>query len=162
MKKFFVFAALVAAAILTVAGGCDLGNNTGPEPEPTTPAPTPASAAYTVTFNSNGGTAVPTQTVAKGGRATAPADPARAVPGDSFGPDYVFGGWYTAQNLSGSTYDFTTPVTANITLYAKWTGGSIGIAGQSGTLIDQAVAWLTDNAVADTAYTLCLGTDIPA
>ncbi len=32
----------------------------------------------------------------------------------------IFGGWYTDENFE-TPYDFSTPVTGNITLYAKWT-----------------------------------------
>ena len=36
-------------------------------------------------------------------------------------PGYVFGGWYTDRGCTdGNEYDFDTPVTGNITLYAKW------------------------------------------
>jgi len=34
---------------------------------------------------------------------------------------YTFGGWYTAINGGGTAFTATTPVTANITVYAKWT-----------------------------------------
>jgi uncharacterized repeat protein (TIGR02543 family) len=34
---------------------------------------------------------------------------------------YTFGGWYTAQNGGGTEFTTTTPVTANITVYALWT-----------------------------------------
>lgn len=65
---------------------------------------------YVVTFDSQGGSAVASQTVAKGGTATEPADPTRT--------NYTFGGW----SLDGATaYNFSTPVTGNITLTALWT-----------------------------------------
>ena len=64
---------------------------------------------YTVAFDSAGGSAVATQTVQYNAAATAPAAPTRA--------NYNFAGWY----LGGSLYNFSTPVTANITLVAQWT-----------------------------------------
>ena len=64
---------------------------------------------YTVTFNSNGGSAVEGQTVKHGETAAQPAAPAR--------DGYTFNGWY----LNGVAYDFNTPVTENITLEARWT-----------------------------------------
>ncbi|QTH40696.1 InlB B-repeat-containing protein [Cohnella sp. LGH] len=68
--------------------------------------------SYTVSFNSNGGTAVTSQTVSVGGTATAPNAPVRA--------GHTFEGWYI--DLAGTTaYDFATAVTTDITLYAKWT-----------------------------------------
>ena len=66
-------------------------------------------ANYTVTFDTNGGSAVESQTVAYGGQAAAPAAPAK--------PGYTFAGW----ERDGKAYDFTAPVTANMTLTARWT-----------------------------------------
>ena len=64
---------------------------------------------YTVTFDSNGGTAVAAQTVAEGKTATKPADPTRK--------GYRFAGWY----VGNTAYNFATPVKANTTVTAKWT-----------------------------------------
>ena len=67
---------------------------------------------YTVTFNSNGGTAVSSQEVTKGGKAVKPADPTK--------DGYKFAGWYEDAGLT-TPYDFNTLVTRNITLYVQWT-----------------------------------------
>ena len=72
-------------------------------------------ANYTVTFDTNGGSAVESQTVAYGGQAAAPAAPAK--------PGYTFAGW----ERDGKAYDFTAPVTANMTLTAKWTANQYTI-----------------------------------
>ena len=64
---------------------------------------------YTVTFDTAGGTAVSPETVAHGGTATAPSDVTRE--------GYYFVGWY----LGDEEYDFTTPVTEDLTLVARWT-----------------------------------------
>ena len=66
---------------------------------------------YIVLFNSNGGSEVTSQTVLKGEKATTPTDPTK----DGFD----FDKWYSNEALT-TEYDFDTPVTANITLYAKW------------------------------------------
>lgn len=66
---------------------------------------------YTVSFNSMGGTAVASQTVLSGAHAAAPADPTRA--------GYTFEGWYTDGSYE-NRFDFGAPVTADVTLYAKW------------------------------------------
>jgi len=63
---------------------------------------------YTVTFNSNGGSHIDGQIVEAGGTARQPDDPTRE--------GYIFDGWYSDED----EYDFYTPVTANITLYARW------------------------------------------
>ncbi len=68
-----------------------------------------ATAFYTVTFDSDGGTAVPPATVAVEEKVVKPADPKK--------PGFVLQEW----QLSGTAYDFDTAVTANITLKAIWT-----------------------------------------
>ena len=68
---------------------------------------------YTVTFDSNGGTAVASQTVVSGGKATVPTAPTKAADANY---TYAFNGW----TLNDADYDFATPVTGNITLKAKW------------------------------------------
>ena len=67
-------------------------------------------AAYTVTFNdTEGKTRTPSQSVPGGGQASRPKDPSR--------DGYLFDGWFTGN----TAYDFSQPVTGNITLTAKWT-----------------------------------------
>ncbi len=68
--------------------------------------------SYTVSFNSNGGSAVASQTVEYNDTATLPAAPTRN--------GHMFAGWYTTAGL-GTAYNFSTGVSANLTLYAKWT-----------------------------------------
>ncbi len=65
-------------------------------------------ASHTVTFDTNGGNAIASQTVDDKGKAKEPTAPTR----DS----WTFAGWY----LNGVEYDFTTPVTQDITLKAGW------------------------------------------
>ncbi len=79
---------------------------------------------YTVTFESNGGSAVASQTVAENQVAVKPADPTRA--------GYVFGGWYL-DSACTVAYDFATPVTGNLTLYAKWNSQGGGSGGGGGS-----------------------------
>lgn len=71
----------------------------------------PPSSTYTVTFDSNGGSAVASQTVAAGTTVAQPTDPTRE--------GYYFLGWYSDSELT-DVYEFSTPVTADITLYAQW------------------------------------------
>lgn len=68
---------------------------------------------YTVTFNvGRHGTAPTAQTVENGGKATKPENPTAK--------GWRFDGWYTDEKCTAG-YDFDKAVTANITLYAKWT-----------------------------------------
>ena len=69
-------------------------------------------AAHTVTFESNGGSAVDPQEVEDGGKAEKPADPTR--------DGYWFTAWCTDEDLQ-TEYDFSQPVTSDLTLYAMWT-----------------------------------------
>jgi uncharacterized repeat protein (TIGR02543 family) len=66
---------------------------------------------FVVAFNSNGGTAVSSQSVDKNGYALAPTDPIK--------PGYTFGGWYYAGLVTPFVFA-STPITADLTLYAKW------------------------------------------
>lgn len=68
-------------------------------------------AEYTVTFNTNGGSEVESQPVAKGSKVQRPLPPTK----DGF----VFDNWYTDIALT-QVYDFDTQVTGNLTLYANW------------------------------------------
>lgn len=68
---------------------------------------------FTVTFNSNGGSAVTAQTVEQGGKATEPSPaPTKA--------SKTFGGWYKEAALTNAWNFSTDTVSADITLYAKW------------------------------------------
>lgn len=85
----------------------------------------PAAAEFTVTFVSNGGTAVPGQQVTAGQPAARPPAPTRR--------GYTFTGWYTDTGCTIG-YVFTALVTNNISLYAGWarnsvTGGDDGTTG---------------------------------
>ena len=68
-----------------------------------------AKAYETVTFASEGGTAVDSQTVLRGQKVAKPTD-------DPTKSGHTFTGWY----LGDKKYNFDTPVTAPLTLTAKW------------------------------------------
>lgn len=81
--------------------------------------------SWTVAFNSNGGSACDTKFVATAdGKLVKPADPTR--------DGYAFGGWYTDEACT-QAYDFSTPVTADLTLYAKWTKNAVNPGGNGGS-----------------------------
>jgi len=65
---------------------------------------------FTVTFDSEGGSAVTAQEVADGSTATEPTDPTLAA--------HIFNFWSLTEG--GSEYNFATAVTEDITLYAVW------------------------------------------
>ena len=68
------------------------------------------SIKYSVTFNTNGGSAVPQQLVEAGESATRPTDPTRE--------GNIFGGWFADADFA-QRYVFDE-VTENTTVYAKW------------------------------------------
>ena len=69
---------------------------------------------YTVTFNADGGTPAPIQqTIDHGGKVSEPAAMTRT--------GYTFGGWFRESTFTSQWNFATGTVTANITLYAKWT-----------------------------------------
>jgi len=73
----------------------------------------PTAATYhTVSFDTDGGTAIADQSVRDGQTATKPADPTKS--------GYTFDGWYQEDTFT-TEFDFTTPITADTTIYAKFT-----------------------------------------
>lgn len=68
---------------------------------------------YTITFESDGGSPVDQITdVAKDDKITLPADPTKG--------GYVFVGWFTDYGTFANKFTADTPVTRDITVYAKW------------------------------------------
>lgn len=82
------------------------------------------SQAHRVKFDVQGGSPVNGQTPASGSTVTKPADPARE--------GYTFAGWYTDEACT-EEYKFDTAVTADMTLYAKWTKNAINPGGNGGS-----------------------------
>ncbi len=78
------------------------------------------SQAHRVKFDARGGSATGDQTPASGSTVTKPADPTRE--------GYTFDGWYTDEACT-KAYDFSAAVTADMTLYAKWTKNAVNPGG---------------------------------
>ena len=66
----------------------------------------------TVTFDSKGGSSVPSQTIAAGSTATKPTDPIR--------DHYSFNHWYVCTDVTETAYVFSTTVWTDLALCAKW------------------------------------------
>lgn len=75
-----------------------------------------------VSFETGEGSKVDFQTTADG-KLVKPADPTC--------DGYTFGGWYTDEACT-QAYDFSTPVTADLTLYAKWIKNATNPGGNGG------------------------------
>ena len=71
----------------------------------------------TVEFDTNGGNAIASQTVRRGKRAEAPANPAR------FG--YIFDGWQTED---GTEWAFDQKINENVKLIAKWRESGVSLS----------------------------------
>jgi uncharacterized repeat protein (TIGR02543 family) len=116
---------------------------------------------YTVTFDANGGTPVPAQTVAAGEKADQPV-PVTNVPvllseeGLYLDPKFIFDGWYDATYTA--KYDFTVPVTGNLDLYAKWTDPSpVDLSAETGAhVLEKALNYITTDYSGITEYTILL------
>ena len=84
----------------------------------------PVEKTFTVTFDSNGGSKVASQTVKEGEKVAKPANPTLS--------GYTFEGWFVDKALK-TAYDFNTPVMSDITLYASWDRRSSGGGGGGGS-----------------------------
>lgn len=71
-----------------------------------------ASNTHIVTFDTLGGSHIDSIRVKDGSKVNKPEDPTKI--------DYYFGGWFTSKDYVGEGYNFDTPVTKDITLYAEW------------------------------------------
>lgn len=101
MRKLFQLLGLFIASLCAVV----LGNSCSEE------ASDPTTVTYTVTFDTDGGTSIASQTVEEGECATQPSDPTKE--------NYTFAGWY--ENAACTTeWSFSTPITSDTTIYAKW------------------------------------------
>lgn len=75
------------------------------------------SATHTVSFDTDGGSAVDAQKILRGQKVVRPVDPTRS--------GYRFNGWYT-DGAYTAEYDFNAPVIDALILTAKWTASSSG------------------------------------
>ena len=92
---------------------------------------------YTVSFNVGAyGYRVPDQKVAKGGTAREPKDPTDPYPTDPEEKNWEFKGWYT-DNTFATAFDFSKPIYADTTVYAKWEKKSYTVSFDMGDHGDQ-------------------------
>lgn len=103
-------------------------------------------SAYT--FNSDGGSAVPTQYFTAGDTISKPTDPTRA--------GYTFAGWYTASGTGGTavTLPATNQVAGDVTIYAHWTAINYSVTytlqgGTRDTSVNQTTSYLYGGSIID-------------
>ncbi len=122
-NKKLLLALLAACCTLSVGAVAGCGDDkTTSDSTPTSTVDSTSSSSsveetqtFTVTFNSDGGSAVQAQSVEVGAKVTKPADPTKE---DDATYTYAFAGWYNGE----TEWNFDTDtVAANVTLTAKWT-----------------------------------------
>ena len=172
MKRFIgILAALAATVSLLSLAACSnsAGGSTG-RAIITTPS---ATETYTVTFDTDGGSDVTSQTVTAGQKAARPAtEPTKS--GDK--TSYVFLGWYKSD--MSAPFDFDTAINAATTIKAKWLEGFVTVAGstvvggnkfkdtygETGVFVaSRSVAistfWICDHEVTQAEYQAVMGTN---
>ena len=108
-KKSIIISTLVLSMALMVGlSSCNNSSNTSTSSN----SNNPIGPVYRVYFYTFGGSQVETQEVNEGATAKIPDNPINGV--------YPFEGWYTNSQCSGQPFDFSTPITDNLVLYAKW------------------------------------------
>ena len=104
-SKAGIYAASASVPVSDLSSAIDTGNAS------ITLTATWAINNYAVTFNAKGGNPVSEQNISHGGTASRPEDMVYS--------GYAFDNWYADESLT-VVYTFDTPVTGDITLYAKW------------------------------------------
>ncbi len=154
MKKTNLLIALmvfvVALCLTVVACNFTIDTNTDPD-DNSSNGDDPNSKNITISFNSNGGSAIASISVTKGEIFTAPNVPTKE--------GYTFVGWYVDSALT-EQWDFSVDsATTSITLYAKWSSNAGKIVAFTngvinGTDIEVVVGKDTDALSIETAVTL--------
>jgi len=115
---------------------------------------------HTVTFDSDGGSAVSVQTIRNGNTATKPVDPTKTIASGLYlgNPDvnYTFDGWYNGETM----WDFDDNViTAPTTFQAKWSlaGDATRIESVLSNDVASSVAYVNANSYGGEEYTLLIG-----
>ena len=119
----------------------------------------------TITFDSDGGSAIPQQSMSNGSWARKPEIiPSKPIPGFSLAGEpeglyrnhYQFDGWFLEDEL----YNFDTPVSESITLKARWSNPSVSLDQVEGdNILVQAVNYI-NTYVGE--YILLLASDVTA
>ncbi|MDR2964740.1 MAG: InlB B-repeat-containing protein [Treponema sp.] len=102
---------------------------------------------FTVTFESNGGSAVaPITNILPGDTVTAPANPTRA--------GWFFGGWWRSNDngITLTPWNFTIGIAEDITLYAKWC--PVAVDGFAGTDVYDSLEEALASTIAAENYTV--------
>lgn len=139
-KEGFIFAGWANSAIGGVAYADEAVYKMGEQSSYTLYAVWTASESWVVTFDTQGGSEVAGQTVAKNTKATLPKAPSLA--------GYTFAGWFTEPECK-TRWDFSGKIRKDMVLYAGWKANSNTLSfnanGGSGTM--ESVKMDTDSGV---------------
>ncbi|MBQ9719840.1 MAG: InlB B-repeat-containing protein, partial [Oscillospiraceae bacterium] len=97
-----------------------------------TPLPVTIKAVWTVKFEMGGAAAIDDQKIVDGEKLAKPADPAW--------DGYSFDGWYADEDFK-TAFDFDSAITADTTVYAKWTAIPYTITSITGATTDNSHTW---------------------
>ena len=123
-------------------------------------------ATLTVTFDSNGGSEVPSQLVLTGSAATEPEKPVKPEGKKKYSREnYAFAGWFTDPELT-KEYNFELPVKDDLTLYAKWLPDFVFVEGATvndylvtGRNIKISDLFVSDHEVTQAEYKAVIGSN---
>ena len=109
---------------------------------------TPETRSYSVSFNTNGGSSVDSQTIEYGSKAVEPTDPTKT--------GYTFVSWYLDAELNNE-YDFDSTITGALVLFAKWNANSYtvifdGNGATSGSMANESFVYGTPKALTANAF----------
>ncbi len=124
MKKRKIFLGVLLASTIIGMAACSNGSDKNKNDSNSNNQTVVEKTSFTVTFDTNGGSTVSSQTIEEGNKVTRPQNPTKADDENYF---YDFAGWYTDQACT-QAFDFDTSITAATTLYAKWTATAKAIA----------------------------------
>jgi len=119
-------------------------------------------ALHTVTFDSDGGSAVTAQTVRNGNTATQPTDPTRTIASGLYlgtpTGNFTFDGWYNGE----TEWNFGAAITEAITLKARWMlpDNVTRIEAVLSNDVAAAFTYVNANSNSGEEYTHLLGTDV--
>ena len=129
---FGILLMLFSVILLTSCDTLSDNNTNGTKASDSSDSGSVATTKYTVKFETNGGSSVSSQRVEKDNNITQPTDPTKT--------GNTFVGWYSDSDLS-EEFDFNSPISSNITIYAKWDINTYEVSFDSdgGTEIDSQI-----------------------
>ncbi len=123
-----------------------------------------ATAKVTVSFETNGGSAVEAQVIRSGAAAQEPENPVKPADKAPYNREnFAFAGWFSDAELT-KPYNFADPVKDDITIYAKWLEDFVLVPGETvqnsivtGRSVKVADLYVSDHEVTQAEYKAVMG-----